>query len=49
LRLRFANDIVFSVFCDLPVGDSEDSNYVMFNPGTSTAVTSTGRLVVEKR
>lgn len=49
LRLRFGNDIVFSVFCDLPVGESEDSNYVMFNPSTSIAVTSTGHLVVEKR
>jgi hypothetical protein len=49
LRLRFGNDIVFSVFCDLPVSESEDSNYVMFNPSTSIAVTSTGHLAVEKR
>lgn len=49
LHLRFGNDVVFSVFCDLPVAESEDSNYVMFNPGTSIAVTAAGRLVVERR
>ena len=49
LRLRFWNDIVFSVFCDLPVGESEDSNYVMFNPSASIAVTSAGQLIVERR
>lgn len=49
LRLRFGSGVVLSVFCDLAVGESEDSNYVMFNPSTSIAVAPTGQLIVERR
>lgn len=49
LRIRFESGITLSVFCDVNVGDLEDSNYVMFNPSTSVAVTSAGQLTVERR
>jgi hypothetical protein len=49
LRIEFDNGIVLSVFCDLPLGDAADSNYVMFNPLTCIAITTRGSLAVEKR
>jgi hypothetical protein len=48
LRIAFGGDVVLSAFCDLaPLSD--ESNYVMFNPATSIAVTATGLLLVEGR
>ena len=49
LRVEFDNGIALSVFCDLPVVDDEDSNYVMFNPTTTIAATARGSLTVENR
>lgn len=50
LKIEFENGIVFSIFCDLPLGDDGgDYNYVMFNPTTCIAITTRGAMTVEER